>query len=267
MPLPCDYHMHTPLCHHAKGEPTELAAVAVERGLTEIGFSEHNPMIRGDWDDWHMEIENLDRYLDGIRQAQADHPTLTIKYALEVDYIPGHEDWIRELGQRFEWDYFIGSVHYISDDFDIDNPFKIDRWKEHRVVDVWKAYLERLTMAADSGLFQIIGHADLCKKFGFYPEENTMDLFRGFLETARDRSVAIEINTAGLRKDCREMYPSPEILKIAADLGVRLTFGSDAHAPEEVGLDFAAAVELAQSVGYRSFCRFTQRECEQLPLG
>ena len=224
-------------------------------------------MIRNDWDNWHMEIENLELYLEKVQQAQSDHPDLTIKYGLEVDYIPGHEDWIRELAKRYPWDYFIGSVHYITDQFDIDNPEKISLWKAQDADEVWTAYLNRLIQAADSGLFQIIGHADLCKKFCFYPEQDMTPLFKALLETARDRQVAIEINTAGLRKDCREMYPHPSILKMACELGVRLTFGSDAHAPEEVGADFAAAVELATSVGYEKSCRFTKRECEFVPLG
>lgn len=266
MALPCDYHMHTPLCHHAKGEPVELAARAVELGVPEIGFSEHNPMIRDDWDDWHMELENLDLYLENLRKAQTAYPELTIKFGLEVDFIPGHEDWIRDLAGRYPWDYFIGSVHYISDQFDIDNPNKLEMWKERDPYEVWSAYLERLTQAADSGLFQIMGHADLCKKFCIYPDRDVMPLFRGLLETARDRGVAIEINTAGLRKECREMYPSPAILKLASDLGVLLSFGSDAHAPEEVGADFPAAVEFAKSVGYTESCRFTQREVEMVPL-
>ena len=104
MALPCDYHMHTPLCHHAVGEPTELAARAIEAGIPEIGFSEHNPMIRKDWDNWHMEIENLELYCQKIRQAQEDHPHLAIKYGLEGDYLPGHENWIGELSERYPWD-------------------------------------------------------------------------------------------------------------------------------------------------------------------
>ncbi len=266
MPLLCDYHMHTPLCHHAKGEPTELAAQAVAAGLSEIGFSEHNPMIRGDWDEWHMEIENLDRYLENIRQAQHDHPQLAIKFGLEVDFIPGHESWIRELATRHAWDYFIGSVHYISDSFDIDNPEKIDEWKARSPGEIWAAYAERLRMAAGSGLFQILGHLDLPKKFGFYPDEDSVPLFAPVLETARDNGVAIEINTAGLRKTCQEMYPSPAILRLAADMGVLLTLGSDAHAPEEVGMDFDRAIALARSVGYRETCRFTGRELEMIPI-
>lgn len=266
MSLPCDYHTHTPLCHHAVGEPTELAARAVAVGIPEIGFSEHGPMIRKDWDNWHMEIENLELYCQKIRQAQKEHPQLAVKYGLEVDYLPGHEAWIRELSERYPWDYFIGSVHYISDSFAIDNPENLNEWKRRDVDGVWLTYLERLTQAADSGLFQIIGHADLCKKFDFQPKQDMLPLFRQFLETARDREVAIEINTAGLRKDCREMYPSPAILKMAAETGVLLTFGSDAHAPEEVGMDFEAAVALAKSAGYRESCRFTQRRREIIPL-
>src|SRR5207249_10223491 len=85
MPLPADYHMHTPLCRHATGEPTELAAQAIKVGLSEIGFSEHNPMMRDDWDDWHMLQANLDEYVEKVQKARKDHPSLTIKLAMEVD--------------------------------------------------------------------------------------------------------------------------------------------------------------------------------------
>ena len=67
--------------------------------------------------------------------------------------------------RRHPWDYFIGSVHYISDSWAIDNPAEIARWKDREPLEVWTAYFERLTLAAESGLFDIIGHADLCKKF------------------------------------------------------------------------------------------------------
>ena len=100
MPPPADYHMHTPLCRHATGEPTDYAARALQLGLTEIGVSEHAPMIRDDYDDWHMRIDDLDEYVEKVRRAQRDHPGLAIKLALEVDYLPGHEDWIRDLAAR-----------------------------------------------------------------------------------------------------------------------------------------------------------------------
>jgi histidinol-phosphatase (PHP family) len=266
MLLPADYHMHTPLCHHAVGEPSELAAHALKIGLREIGFSDHSPMPQDGFDDWRMSASELNAYVDKVAKARRDHPRLIIKIGLEVDFLPGCEDWIRELAGRHPWDYFIGSVHYVSDSWAIDNPQTLSRWKERDPIEVWTAYFERLTLAADSGLFDIIGHTDLCKKFCFYPQQDCTPLFSRFLETAKRRDVAIELNTAGLRKECKEIYPSPEILQLAARIGVPITFGSDAHAPEEVGMNLAEAVQLARSTGYTHYRRFTKRKAEVTPI-
>ena len=266
MSLPADYHMHTPLCRHAVGEPTELAAQALKVGLEEIGFSDHNPMRRDDFDNWRMKASELDEYVEKVNRAKRDFPQLTIKLALETDYLPGYEDWIGELASRHRWDYLIGSVHYISESWDIDNPAKISEWRNRDAMEVWSAYFERLTMAAESGLFEIIGHADLCKKFCFYPKEDCTPLFSKFLESAARKGVAIELNTAGLRKDCREIYPSDQILRLAAEKKVPITFGSDAHAPNEVGMNFSEALKAASSAGYTHCCRFTQRKRQEVKL-
>jgi len=262
MSLPPDYHMHTPLCRHAAGEPVDYARRAVEIGLTEIGFSDHSPMRQDNFDNWRMNFSQLDEYVAKVRRAQKEFPQLTIRLALEVDYLPGHEDWIRELAARQPWDYFIGSVHYVSDSWDIDNPAKLSEWKKRDAFAVWSAYFERLTMAAESKLFEIIGHVDLPKKFGIRPAQDCTPLYEKFLDAAKKSGCAIELNTAGLRKDCKEIYPSREILKLAFQKGVPITFGSDAHKPEEVGMNFAEAIALARSVGCQECCRFVQRQRE-----
>jgi histidinol-phosphatase (PHP family) len=259
MSLPSDYHMHTPLCRHAIGEPTEYAAQAVRIGLREIGFTDHSPMPRDDFDDWRMLANQLDEYVEKVQRARREHPQLVIRLGLEVDYLPGHEDWIRDLASRHAWDYFIGSVHYVSDSWAVDNPHMLSKWKERDAFEVWSIYFERLTMAAESKLFEIIGHADLPKKFGFVPQKDCTQLFRRFLDAAKRSNVAIELNTAGLRKECREIYPSEGILRLAFERNVAITFGSDAHAPGEVGADFDKAVSLAKQVGYTHCCQFTGR--------
>jgi len=266
MPLPADYHMHTPLCRHAEGEPTELAAHAVKLGMTEIGFSDHSPMPRDDFDDWRMRADQLDEYVAKVEQARRDHPSLVIKLALEVDYLPGYEDWIRDLAGRHPWDYFIGAVHYVSESWALDSPFKISEWKNRDPFEVWTVYFDRLTMAAESGLFDIIAHADLCKKFCFYPRQDCTPMYRKFLEGAKRGSVAMELNTAGLRKDCKEIYPSLALVRMAFEMGVPITFASDAHAPGEVGMNFREAIELARSAGYESCCRFTKRQRQIVPI-
>src|SRR3989442_2553282 len=103
MHFPADYHTHTPLCRHASGQPTELAAQALRLGLTEMGFSDHSPMPRDDFDDWRMKATELKQYVASVEQARRDHPGLEIRLALEVDYLPGYEDWIRELAAMYPW--------------------------------------------------------------------------------------------------------------------------------------------------------------------
>jgi histidinol-phosphatase (PHP family) len=260
MALPADYHMHTPLCRHATGTPTAYTAHAVRLGLTEIGFSDHSPMLEDNFDDWRMRNDQLDEYVAQVRQAQRDYPQLTIRLALEVDFLPDRIGWIRELATRHPWDYFIGSVHYIAGGWDIDSPFKRELWDRCDVDAVWMEYFDRLTLAAASGLFEIIGHADLPKKFGHRPKRDLTPLIAGFLDACRATDTAVELNTAGLRKDCREIYPSRAILELAHSKGVAITFGSDAHAPEGVGADFAAAITLAKDVGFTQCRRFAGRK-------
>ena len=128
-----DYHMHTRLTD-GTGEPVEYARVALERGLTEIGCSEHAPL--GDRDtDWTLKQSNLATYVGLVREAQRQFPQLTIKLGLEVDFFPGREDWIRQLAGLYPWDYFLGSVHFIGD-------FPVDRsgedWKDQDIAERWR---------------------------------------------------------------------------------------------------------------------------------
>jgi histidinol-phosphatase (PHP family) len=264
--LPPDFHMHTPLCRHATGEPEDYARRALEIGLTEIGFSDHSPMRQDDFDEWRMRNDQLDEYVEKVRRAQRDFPQLTIRLALEVDYLPGHEEWIRDLAARHPWDYLIGSVHYVSDTWAVDSPHKLSEWKNRDAFEVWSIYVERLTMAAQTGFFEIIGHADLPKKFGHRPDRDCTPLYQKFLTAAKKHNCAIELNTSGLRKDCREIYPSREILQLAFNKDVPITFGSDAHAPHEVGMNFAEAVQLSRAIGFREFVRFVQRKRQWVTL-
>ncbi|MDE3098535.1 MAG: histidinol-phosphatase HisJ family protein [Verrucomicrobiota bacterium] len=260
MSLPADYHMHSPLCRHATGEPEDYARQAVAARLTEIGFSDHAPMRQDNFDQWRMNAAQLDEYVEKVQKARAAFPRLVIRLGLEVDFMPGQEAWIAELAGRHPWDYFIGSVHYVSDDWAVDDPQKLSEWNSRDPFDVWRIYFTRLTMAAESKLFDIIGHADLPKKFGHRPAQDCRPLYAKFLDAAAASGCAIELNTAGLRKDCKEIYPNRTLLEMAFERNVAITFGSDAHAPDEVGKNFDEAVALARSAGYRVCRRMARRQ-------
>lgn len=264
--MPPDYHTHTPLCKHAEGHPREYAARAVELGLPELGLSDHSPM-RSYFDDWRMGWEEFPEYLDMVEEARAAHPTLPIRLGLEVDYLQGGESWVEELSRAADFDYLIGSVHYIAPGWDVDNPKYISRFTEGTVDEIWGIYFQLYEKAIRSRLFDFMGHPDLPKKFGHRASGDLRRFYEPVIQALADTDTAFEINTAGLRKDVREMYPARQFLELAHSAGVPLLINSDAHAPGEVGADFEKAVQLAREVGYTHSARFEKRRRTLAPLG
>jgi len=263
--MPPDYHMHTPLCKHAEGHPREYAAKAIQLGLSEIGISDHSPM-REHFDDWRMEWEEFPRYLEMVEEARSEYSFLPIRLGLEVDYLEGGEKWIEELAKQADFDYLIGSVHYIAPGWDVDNPKHISRFTEGSVEDIWTLYWDIYEKMIRSQLFDFVGHPDLPKKFGHRPAGDLRRFYEPVIQTLLDYKTPFEINTAGLRKDVREMYPAKQFLELAHSAGVPLLINSDAHAPGEVGADFDKAIALAKEVGYVETMRFKKREGFSHPL-
>jgi histidinol-phosphatase (PHP family) len=254
-----DYHMHTPLCRHAKGRPSEYARHAQTLGLKEIGFAEHCPMPPH-FDRLRMTHDDLPRYIESVEKARAACPGLTIRLGVEADYVEEEEISLARFFRRHAWDYVLGSVHYIGK-WNFDSPSAVKRWKETKDLRVeWARYFELWKKAARCGLFDSLGHPDLVKKFGFVPRENCDDLFEDALAVVAKAGLAIEINTAGLRKPVGEIYPSAAFLRIARRLKIPITFGSDAHVPGEVGANFREAVALARSCGYTHYARLHRRK-------
>jgi histidinol-phosphatase (PHP family) len=260
-----DYHVHTPLCKHAQGHPREYAAVAMRLGMSELGFSDHSPMPEH-FDDWRMDWEEFPIYLGMVEETRAEFPTLPIRLGLEVDYLEGGESWIEELSTKADFDYLIGSVHYLAPGWDVDNPKHLSRFTEGSVEDIWALYWRIYEKAIRSRLFDFMGHPDLPKKFGHRPPGDLRRFYEPVIQALADTGTAFEINTAGLRKDVREMYPARSFLELAYRAGVPLLINSDAHAPEEVGADFDKAVALAREVGYTKTLRFKGRKRGEVPL-
>lgn len=259
-----DYHTHTPLCRHAEGWPMDYARAAVERGLGELGFADHNPM-RTQFDDWRMLREELPRYVETVEEARAEFPQLHIKLGLECDFIPGQEAWIEELAGMAEWDYLIGSVHYLRAGWEVDHPKYIARHTGH-AEEIWRDYWDLLDLCIRSGLFDFVAHPDLPKKFGITPPGDLRRYYEPAVAALAECGVAFEINTAGLRRDCREVYPAQDFLSLASAAGVPLLINSDAHAPGDVAAGFEHAVALAKDAGFTHTLRFTGRRRSSVSL-
>ena len=258
-----DYHTHTPLCKHAEGTRLEYLRAAEKAQLREIGVSDHAPWPQGYDPDWRMHSSEFPEYCRLIDEMCSFKSDIEIKFAIEADWVPGKIEILKEQLSNHPFDYIIGSIHY-TDEFPFDNPDKWQEiWTSHEKAEwIWHRYYELMLEMVSSDIFNIIGHFDLPKKFGSKcPESDIIKKTRKeIFKAATDLNIAVEINTAGLRKPAKETYPALSILKEAAQQGVLLTFGSDAHSPNEVAADFDLALKLANESGFKYYTSFTQKK-------
>lgn len=254
-----DYHIHTKLCGHAIGEAEEYVQYAISRGVKEMGFSDHMPTVVDRGAGLAMSSNELPIYIDTVLTLQSKYPEINIKLGIEADYFPGYEDRLREIIERYTFDYVIGSVHFI-DEWGFDNINQIDQWREKDIDRVYRSYYELLRQSADSGLFDIVGHSDLVKKFGQRPTEDMTDEIEYTAQVFSKHKLVCEVNTSGLRMPVSEIYPSLRILKIYKKYDIPIIFGSDAHKPDEVARDYHSAYKMAAEAGYDEEAIFCKME-------
>jgi len=267
-PVP-DYHMHTPRCNHAVGEVREYAEMAVQRGLQEIGMSDHSPMPDAFDAAWRMDLSELPDYLQEVEAVRdAFSEKITVRVGLEADFHPGTEDAVQAMIDGYTWDYVMGSVHYIGD-WAFDNPDEAHRWKERSVEDAYCDYFDLVARSASTDMFDMIRHPDLIKKFGQRAPESSKRVDRAeslMLEAVEASGTVLEISSAGLRKPVAEIYPHTRIVKKAAAMGIPFCFGSDAHAPAEVGHGMDACLDVLQSYGVREVVAFEKRQRRMIAI-
>ncbi len=254
-----DLHNHTTRCNHAEGTVDEYIQKAIALGIDIYGFSEHAPM---DFDEgYRLSFEEMTDYENDILTAKEKYKDdIEILLGYEVDWLPGHMDE-RVLGANV--DYLIGSVHFI-DKWSFDNPEFIGGWKERDIDEIWQAYFEATEAMAKSGYFDIVGHLDLIKVFKYLPKQDVRLLAKASLNAIKKNGMVLELNAAGLRKPIGEIYPSKALLEEAYALDIPVTFGSDAHSPEQVGFGYEEAVALAKEVGYSRAVTFKGRDREMV---
>ena len=253
-----DYHTHTPLCNHAVGAPAEYKLEAARQGIPEICFTDHAPATEG-YDPHHrMTKDEFPSYQRMITAIQEPQPP-TVGFGIEADYYPAGVDFLKSWLPTHPFDLVLGSVHCI-DNWGFDDPDERHVWETKGVTAVWERYFELICDMAETRLFDVVAHLDLPKKFGYRPPEDAVRAMAApALDCIRKAGMAIEINTAGLRKPAKEIYPAPYLLQMACERGIPICFGSDAHHPSEVGYAFTLALQTARAAGYRTAVRFKAR--------
>lgn len=258
MSLP-DYHVHTYLCGHAAGDPNEYIKTALDKGIAEIGFSDHAPLPVELRAGITMAPDDMEPYLTMIRNLREDYKTrIKVKSGLEVDY-PFHNSFDRRYLRDPRLDYIIGSCHFIGD-WAFDHPREIDEFNRRDIDGIYGDYFSILGKLIETDSCNILGHFDLVKKFGHRARSDFRNTVARLARRCAEKGIAVEINTSGLRKPVSEVYPSETIIAVLYSENVPLTLGSDSHSPEEVGYEFDRAVASIRNAGYRKISGFIKRK-------
>ena len=244
--------------------------VATERGIAELGIAEHVYRFAQALDVWDHPLwrdnarDDLDEYVGFLRE-QTD-----LRVGIEADFVPGREDRMRELLEAREWDYVVGSIHFLRDEAVDMDLYDIWKTKQFNPREVWERYFDTLGEAARSGMFDVLAHPDLVKVWGSQRPRPDGDL-RRFYERAMDgiaeSGIAVEVSTAGLRKPVGEIYPHRAFLEMVVDAGNPIALSSDAHRPDQLGYGYERALELLDDLGVGELCVFERRTRRLEPIG
>jgi histidinol-phosphatase (PHP family) len=272
-----DYHLHlrtderenTPERFFTPANVERYREAAEERGITELGVAEHIYRFTAALEIWQHPFwrefthDDLDDYCGFVRE-QTD-----LRLGIEMDFIPGREDRIANVLDGREWDFVVGSVHFLRDHSLDTEDYSV--WGAGESAEkIWRRYFETVAESARSGLYDIIAHPDLVKVWGRSAPRPDTDLRRYYeptVEAFLDAGVAVELSTAGWRKPVAEQYPSVPFLEMLVDAGCPLALSSDAHQPDQVGFQYERAVELLESLGVRELAVFERRERRLEPIG
>ncbi|MEW6686108.1 MAG: histidinol-phosphatase HisJ family protein [Candidatus Edwardsbacteria bacterium] len=279
-----DYHIHLEKGKYAKDWLEEFLTVGRERGITEFCFTEHLhrfkaslPLLSrvfshtkknkesefmGEW--WKKyATEDVEKYISFIQGLKRED--YLIKLGCEIDYFEGEEEWLTKFIKDHPWDFVIGSIHWLKG-WGFDHLQRPEGWIGKDVDQVYQQYFLLLQRMVSSNLFDIIGHLDVIKVFGFKPKNFDLHTVEEIIKIMSDKRIGTELNTAGLRKPAKEIYPSKEILQLCQKHNIFLTLGSDAHHPQEVGQDFEKALNLLREVGYSQLSVFEERRRKEIKL-
>ncbi len=266
-----DYHVHTPFCGHAQGETEEYVKNAVAIGLEEICFCDHldryylsAPQKRRHMN-WGIPQPLLHEYLEEVDTLkQKYNGAIRIKKGLEIDYVKGYEEMLLKEIQGIDLDFRLGSIHCLPE----------LGWKHpslHKDTDplrIIELYFQNMCSAAESSLFDSIAHPLYILRH--LPETDNIDetvkvSIKEFIDTAAEHNTPVEINSKDYLFSCRRKNNHDNtglfryLLETISERGVRITIGSDAHAPTETGIAFHKVGKTLLDNGIRECCSFTNR--------
>ena len=259
-----DYHVHERHSRDAAmARIPEYIVSAEARGIHEIAFTTHFITIGPDVK-ISIHEDEIPEYLEDIRSAQ-EGTKVRLLAGLEVDYFPSEERHIESVLMSHDFDFILGSTHYING-VDIGSQTQAEDYFANRSIK--KAADEYYTVwkkAIESGLFDVMAHPDYWRKhLHFYDKTAFWGDFGSVvydaLQMATDNDVGIEVNTAGERAGTGCFYPLQEFLVAAHEAGIKnVTVGSDSHIAGTLGYRLDEAARMLKDAGFTDISTFRRR--------
>lgn len=240
-------------CDHAVSNLRAIIESAIAKGFKTYGVTEHiarveerflypNEQRLG----WTIEkvisdFENYAAEVFALAEEYADQ--ITILRGMEGEVVPsnGYVELVRDYKNRFEFDYMVGSVHYVNEISVDDIPPVFEQALEDQdgLEPLALAYYETVIEMVQNLKPEVVGHFDVIRKNGhLYGDVATPAIQKRAaeaLEVVKQHKCILDLNTAGYRKGLGCPYPEPWALKLAHDMGIPFCFGDDSHGPEDVG--------------------------------
>jgi len=236
-----------------------MISEAKRLGLKEFGISDHLCLHHPKWS---MNKQEAYQALDNLTEFKKNEQDIAIKVGLELDFIPGKESILEELAAHPALDYVIGAVHYLGDwNFDTADKPNQRITREH-----YQQYYDLVAEAAHSGIFDVIAHFDLIKKFNRLPVNLSDSAPLKALDSIAKSGIAIELNTNGKNKPCKAFYPTAKFLQSARERNIPIQINSDAHNTRQIAQYGHEATRALKLAGYKTTVGFTQRQRYNLPL-
>jgi histidinol-phosphatase (PHP family) len=265
-----DLHTHHDRCGHAVGSIRDYIEAAIHGGLQMIGISDHSPYFYSEEDRANprmaMAKSQFSAYIEEVLQLKREYSgKIDVLLGVESDYFPEHQELYRQIYAALPLDYLIGSVHILNG-LHLTNKARWQMKTDREILRENEQYLGLIQQSVQSRMFDILGHIDALKShFPDLPRFQT-PLLEQTVKIIAEHDGVIEVNTSGKRKACGDWYPSHDILELACFHGVKVTYGSDAHAPERVAEEWEAVTATLKDIGFKQWVWFKDRKRQTLTL-
>ena len=248
-------HMHTTFCD-GKNTPEEMILSGINKGLKTIGISGH--CNTGFDESYCMTAPVMKAYFEELqRLKKAYEGKIKVLCGIEQDYFAGKP--------KLDFDYVIGSVHYIHKNgcylsVDHNESITVNDVKEHYDGDYY-AYAEDYYKLVGDVLnntgADIIGHFDLVTKFneGYKLFDETNPRYVNAWKAAVDKLLPygkpFEVNTGAISRGYRTSpYPSLPILEYIKEKGGKVILSSDSHSAENICFEFDKWENYIRDLGF-----------------